>query len=263
LLDSDDLILCDIRDREAVLAEFTAAKPDVVFHAAALKHVTFLERYPDEAYKTNVSGTLNVLQAACEVGTEVVVNISSDKAADPKNTLGITKRIGERLTTYFSQEHDADFMSVRFGNVLGSKGSVVPTFHQQIINDEPITITDPEVTRFFMTIEEACQLVVQAGAIGGNGDVLVLDMGEPVKIIDLALHLQAQLRPGTPANFVFTGLRAGEKLHEVLAGPDEELVSQPHELIARYSVPPLDPANVDQPGANSDIVGTSHLPTSP
>ena len=241
LLDSDELILCDIRDQNALSAAFADAKPEVVFHAAARKHVTFLENHPGEAIKTNVYGTLNVLEASLEVDAERVVNVSTDKAADPVSILGLTKRIGEMLTSYQAKRGSTSFMSVRFGNVLGSTGSVIPTFREQILNGEPITVTDPEVTRYFMTIDEACQLVVQAGAFGGEGDVFVLNMGEPVRIVELAERLQQQLRPGAAPNIVFTGLRPGEKLHEVLAAQDEELVDHPHELLDRYSVSPLDP----------------------
>ena len=242
LLESEDLVLCDIRDREAVFRVFEDIKPEVVFHTAAHKHVTFLERHPQEAIKTNVHGTLNMLEAAHEFGVERFVNISTDKAANPENMLGLTKRVAEMLTSYFDENSKTSYLSVRFGNVLGSNGSVIPTFRKQIEEGEPITVTDPEVTRFFMTIEEACQLVVQAGAIGGHGDVYVLDMGEPVRIVELAKRLQQHLRPGTEADIVFTGLRPGEKLHEVLAGPFEELVGQPHELLDHYAVPALDPA---------------------
>ncbi|NNC93408.1 MAG: polysaccharide biosynthesis protein [Acidimicrobiia bacterium] len=250
LLDSDELLLCDIRDQPALLAAFEEAKPEVVFHAAARKHVTFLESHPGEAVKTNVLGTLNVLAAALAVGAERVVNVSTDKAADPINVLGLTKRMGEMLTAYYAGQGSTSFLSVRFGNVLGSNGSVIPTFREQILNREPITVTDPEVTRYFMTIEEACQLVVQAGALGNGGDVFVLEMGQPVRIVELAERLHQQLAPGRALDIVFTGLRPGEKLHEVLAGPDEELVDRPHDLLYRYAVPSLDPAVAQKLPAN-------------
>ncbi len=246
LLDSDELILCDIRDARALQAAFEEAKPEVVFHAAARKHVTFLESHPGEAVKTNVIGTLNVLEAALSVGADRVVNVSTDKAAEPINVLGLTKRLSEMLTAHCAQQGPTACMSVRFGNVLGSNGSVIPTFREQILNNEPITVTHPEVSRYFMTIEEACQLVVQAGALGGRGDVFVLEMGDPVRIVELAERLQQQLRPGQPPNIVFTGLRPGEKLHEVLAGESEELIDRPHGLLNRYGVPGADPALVRQ-----------------
>lgn len=241
LLDSDELVLCDIRDRNALFDVFRRAEPEVVFHTAAHKHVTFMERYPQEAIKTNVLGTLNVLEAAHEFGVDRFVNISTDKAATPTSVLGQTKRAAEMLTAHFDAVSSTTFLSVRFGNVLGSKGSVIPTFSEQIKNGEPITVTDPDVTRYFMTIEEACRLVVQAGAVGGHGDVYVLDMGEPIRIVELARRLAAVLRPSDPTRITYTGLRSGEKLHEVLAGPEETLVDRPHELLSRYVVPPLDP----------------------
>jgi dTDP-glucose 4,6-dehydratase len=233
--------LCDIRDRVALQTAFEAAKPEVVFHAAARKHVPYLELFPGEGVKTNVAGTLNVLEAAAAVGADRVVNVSTDKAADPANVLGLTKRMGERLTAHYAGQYPTAFLSVRFGNVLGSNGSVIPTFREQIENNEPVTVTHPDVTRYFMTIEEACQLVVQAGALGDNGEVFVLEMGEPVRIVELAQRLHRQLKPGLPPNIVFTGLRPGEKLHEVLAGDDEVLIDRPHGLMQRYAVPSVDP----------------------
>jgi dTDP-glucose 4,6-dehydratase len=207
--------------------------------------VPFLESYPAEAIKTNVQGTLNVLAAAADADVERFVNISTDKAADPVNVLGITKRIGERFTAHFAPLTSGVFMSVRFGNVLGSDGSVIPTFREQLTQGRPLTITHPEATRYFMTIPEAVQLVVQAGAIGGDGDVLVLEMGEPVKIIDLAHRLAAQLKPGVPANIEVIGLRPGEKLHEVLFSADDTTVDKPHEQLWRCTVPPLSPSLLD------------------
>ncbi len=244
-LDSPDLILADIRDPEALQEIFERESPQVVFHAAAHKHVPFLESYPAEAIKTNVQGTFNVLAAAADTQVERFVNISTDKAADPVNVLGFTKRIGERFTAHFAPLTTGVFMSVRFGNVLGSDGSVIPTFREQLTQGRPLTITHPEATRYFMTIPEAVQLVVQAGAIGGDGNVLVLEMGEPVKIIDLAHRLAAQLKPGVPANIKVIGLRPGEKLHEVLFSADDTTVDKPHEQLWRCTVPPLDPALLD------------------
>jgi FlaA1/EpsC-like NDP-sugar epimerase len=240
LLDSDDLVLCDIRDEAAVRTAFEIVEPHVVFHAAAHKHVTFLERFPTEGYKTNVEGTRNVLEAACSVGVETFVNISTDKAADPINTLGRTKREAEILTSAMNGTRDGRYMSVRFGNVLGSNGSVIPTFVEQIERDEPITVTDPEATRFFMTIREAVLLTIQAGALGEGGDILVLDMGDPVRIDDLAVRLSRRLRPGAEPKIVYTGLRPGEKLHEVLVSGDDESLPQPHPRIERFRVAPVE-----------------------
>jgi FlaA1/EpsC-like NDP-sugar epimerase len=165
---------------------FERAQPEVVFHAAALKHLTMLERHPGEAFKTNVVGTLNVLEAARAVGVTTFVNISTDKAARPTCVLGWSKRVAERLTAGFNEECQGRYVSVRFGNVLGSRGSVVLSFMEQIRKGGPVTVTDPDVERYFMLIPEACQLVLQAGAIGTGGEVMVLDMGSPVKIVDVA-----------------------------------------------------------------------------
>ncbi|HEX9854722.1 MAG TPA: nucleoside-diphosphate sugar epimerase/dehydratase [Acidimicrobiia bacterium] len=257
LLDSPDLLLADIRDRDTIEALFTDVRPDVVFHAAAHKHVTFLERHPFEAVKTNVTGTRNILEAARAAGVTRFVNISTDKAADPTSVLGLTKRVAERLTAHYGDGGAGIYMSVRFGNVLGSAGSVIPTFREQIANGEPITVTHPDVTRYFMTIPEAVQLVVQAGAIGSAGDVMVLDMGEPVRIVELANLLAAEVSPGIPPSIEYTGLRNGEKLHEILFSADDEKLDQPHELLWRYRVPPLDPSELSALGtarSGDDVV---------
>ncbi|MGB0102224.1 MAG: polysaccharide biosynthesis protein, partial [Nocardioides sp.] len=173
LLDSNEVILCDIRDRIAVQRIFAERRPEVVFHAAALKHLPMLEQYPDEAVKTNVLGTRVVLDEADLVGVDRFVNISTDKAADPCSVLGWSKRVAERITADRALTADGTYLSVRFGNVLGCRGSVLASFAKQIAEGGPLTVTDPEVTRFFMTIEEACQLVIQAAAIGGPGEALV------------------------------------------------------------------------------------------
>jgi dTDP-glucose 4,6-dehydratase len=243
LLDTDDVILVDIRDRESLTHIMTSRKPDVVFHAAALKHLPMLEQYPQEAWQTNVIGTLNVLQSARESGVKTFVNISTDKAADPTSILGHSKRLGEQLTSWFAQQTGAEYLSVRFGNVLGSRGSVLPTFVAQIEAGGPVTVTHPEVTRFFMTIPEACQLVIQAGAIGRPAEVLILDMGQPVKILDVAKRMIAKSRRQIEVRF--TGLRDGEKLHEDLIGRGESDERPLHHLISHTMVDPVDPANLD------------------
>lgn len=250
LLDTDDMVLCDIRDQDALQAVFHRHRPDVVFHAAALKHLPMLEQYPAEGWKTNVLGTLNVLRCAHEVGVRHLVNISTDKAADPTCVLGQTKRLAERLTAWYALHYSRTFLSVRFGNVLGSRGSVLDTFKAQIERGGPVTVTHPEVTRFFMTIPEACELVLQAGAIGEAGDVLVLDMGQPVRIVDVARRLIDE--SGREVDIRYTGLRPGEKLHEVLLSCLEEGVSSEHPLITRVGVPPLSPPDVLFPAAESD-----------
>ena len=243
LLDTPETILADIRDAENVQSIFEERRPHVVFHAAALKHLPLLEQYPDEAYKSNILGTLNVLEAAEASGVEVFVNISTDKAANPCSVLGYSKRVAERLTAHTGKiARSGTYLSVRFGNVLGSRGSVLGAFRDQIDRGGPVTVTDRDVTRFFMTIPEAVQLVIQAGAIGRTGEVLVLDMGEPVRIYDVARRLVAQSK--RPVPIVFTGLRPGEKLHEELFGDDEVDDRPRHKLIAHAAVPPLDPADV-------------------
>ena len=239
MLDTPNMVLCDIRDAEALDQVFKAHRPDVVFHAAALKHVPMLQQYPDEGWKTNVLGSLNLLQTARRHGVGRFVNISTDKAADATTVLGKTKRIAEELTAWHAGEN-ARYLSVRFGNVLGSRGSVLFTFTAQIEAGGPVTVTDPHVTRYFMTIPEACELVIQSAAIGEPGDVLVLDMGEPVRILEVAEGLIA--RSGKDIEIVFTGLREGEKLHEVLSSADECLEPTSHPMINRVHVPPLDPA---------------------
>jgi dTDP-glucose 4,6-dehydratase len=242
LLDRDDLVLCDIRDVDALTKVFDRHRPDVVFHAAALKHLPMLERYPDEGWKTNVLGSLNVLQCATRSGVRHFVNISTDKAADATSILGQTKRLAERLTAWFAGENGLPYLSVRFGNVLGSRGSVLDTFHAQIDRGGPVTVTHPDVTRFFMTIPEACELVLQAGAIGQPGDVLVLDMGEPVRIVDVARRLIGESHRSIEVEF--TGLRQGEKLHEVLFSTRERGTPSSHPLITQVSVPRLEPMAV-------------------
>ncbi|QCX26489.1 polysaccharide biosynthesis protein [Nocardioides jishulii] len=248
LLDSDDVILNDIRDIDALREIFHDRRPEVVFHAAALKHLPMLEQFPAEAVKTNVLGTRNVLQVSREVGVERFVNISTDKAANPASVLGYSKRVAEMITAEVAQRALAEgggaYLSVRFGNVLGSRGSVLTAFASQIAAGGPVTVTDPEVTRYFMTIVEACQLVVQAAAIGEPGEALVLDMGEPIKILDVAKQLIDQ--SGRPIRIEFTGLREGEKMHEELFGDDEPTDQRPrHQAVSHVPVPGVDDAVID------------------
>lgn len=244
LLDSDDVVLADIRDEQALTEIFARRRPQVVFHAAALKHLPMLEQYPEEAWKTNVLGTLNVLQASRNAGVETFINISTDKAANPISILGHSKRVAERLTSWAAKSTNKTYLSVRFGNVIGSRGSMLPTFIAQIEGGGPVTVTDPEVTRYFMTIPEACQLVIQAGAIGRPGEVLILDMGHAVKILDIAKRMIA--KSGRAVDIVFTGLREGEKLHEELIGVTEHDERPFHPQITHTVVPALDPADLDQ-----------------
>ena len=238
LLTSPDTVLADIRDRQTLDSVFAQARPDIVFHAAALKHLPMLQRFPLEGWKTNVHGTLNVLGAAHRAGVTAVVNISTDKAAAPTSQLGRSKRLGERLVAEYARRVPGTYLSVRFGNVLGSRGSVLDSFRAQLRAGGPLTVTDPDVTRYFMTIPEACQLVLQAAVIGENGHVMVLDMGEPVRIVDLAKNLIALA--DADSEIVFTGLRPGEKLDEELFGDYESDDVQVHDQISRVRVPALD-----------------------
>jgi FlaA1/EpsC-like NDP-sugar epimerase len=238
LLDSRDLVVACIRDRERLGEVFAEHRPQVVFHAAALKHLPLLEMHPEEGWKTNVMGTAIVADLAVEYGVDHFVNISTDKAADPTSVLGRTKRLAEQLTAAAAHRGAGSFISVRFGNVLGSRGSVLPLFREQIAQGGPVTVTDPDVRRYFMTIPEACELVIQAGAIGADGEVMVLDMGEQVRIVDLAERLIAE--SGRRIEIVFTGLRPGEKLEEQLFGPGEEPLPSSHPLISRVAVPVAD-----------------------
>jgi FlaA1/EpsC-like NDP-sugar epimerase len=241
MLDTPDLVLADLRDRARIEAVFADRRPEVVFHAAALKHLPLLERHPWEGVRTNVAGTLDLLEVAMATGVGRFVNISTDKAADPGSVLGYTKRIGERLTAWAAASSGRTFLSVRFGNVLGSRGSMLETFTRQIAAGGPVTVTDPEVSRFFMTTGEAVQLLIQAGAIGSPGQVLVLDMGAPVRIEEVASLLIRHQGAEGRVSIVHTGLRDGEKLHEVLLGTDEIDRRPHHPLISEVPVPPLDP----------------------
>jgi FlaA1/EpsC-like NDP-sugar epimerase len=238
LLDTPQTVLADLRDAVSINHIFETRRPEVVFHAAALKHLPLLERYPGEAYKTNVLGTATLLKAAQNNDVKVFVNISTDKAANPISVLGYSKRIAERITAYFgSQSSSAKFISVRFGNVLGSRGSVLMSFRDQIEKGGPVTVTHKGVTRYFMTISESVQLVIQAGAIGSSGEVLVLDMGSPVSIYDVAARLVRNSQKNVEIEIV--GLRAGEKVHEELFGDGEVDTRPKHPLISHVPVSPI------------------------
>jgi FlaA1/EpsC-like NDP-sugar epimerase len=239
LLDQRNIALADIRDPEALRQVFLEHKPAIVFHAAALKHLPLLEAYPLEAWKSNVIGTLNVLTAAAESGVGTFVNISTDKAAEPSSVLGYSKRVAERLTADFGSRHAGRYLSVRFGNVLGSRGSVIPAFQAQIRKGGPVTVTDPDATRYFMLIPEACQLVMQAAATGHNGEVMVLDMGEQVRILDVAKTL-ISMSGKTDIEIQFTGMRPGEKLAEALFDETDAHRRPAHPLLTAVDVPPLD-----------------------
>ncbi len=239
LLQGEEVVLADIRDADAMGEVFARTRPDVVFHAAALKHLPLLETFPLEAWKTNVVGTLNVLSAAARNGVGTFVNISTDKAADATCVLGYSKRIAERLTADYAALQPGRYVSVRFGNVLGSRGSVLHTFTAQIERGGPITVTHPDVERFFMLIPEACQLVLEASAVGRDGEVMVLDMGEPVKIADVAKTL-IRISGRRDIDIKYTGLRPGEKLSEDLFSENEGRRPSANPLIQRVTVPGLD-----------------------
>ena len=239
LLDTPQTVLADLRDQATINHIFETRKPEVVFHAAALKHLPLLERYPSEAYQTNVLGTATLLKAAQKTNVQVFVNISTDKAANPISVLGYSKRIAERVTSYFGlHSNSGKYISVRFGNVLGSRGSVLMSFRDQIEKGGPVTVTHRGVTRYFMTISEAVQLVIQAGAIGNNGEVLVLDMGSPVSIYDVAAQLVRNSRKQVEIEIV--GLRSGEKVHEELFGDGEVDARPEHPLISQVPVKPIE-----------------------
>jgi FlaA1/EpsC-like NDP-sugar epimerase len=239
MLDDPNLVLADIRDADRIDEVFAEHRPDVVFHAAALKHLPLLEMHPGEGWKTNVCGTLILLDAARRHGVTRFVNVSTDKAADPSSVLGWTKRITERLTAHASMQGPTECVSVRFGNVLGSNGSVLKAFEAQSERGGPITVTHPDVTRYFMTIAEASRLTIYAGAIGDPGEIMILDMGEPVRIVEVAERFAKQHDP--PLEIVFTGLRPNEKLHEDLFSTSEHGEQRIHELITHVSTCPLAP----------------------
>ncbi len=249
-LDSPNLVVASIRDRARIDEVFDTHLPEVVFHVAALKHVPLLELNPGEAVTTNVVGTRNVLEAALRTNVERFVNVSTDKAADPINVLGRTKRVAERMTASAAERASGTYLSIRFGNVLGSRGSVLDTFRAQIEAGGPVTVTSPEVTRFFMTCEEAVQLTIQAGAVGRSGEVLVLDVGEPVRIAELAQRLVAD--SDREIEIVYTGLRPGERVHETLFGAAERPSRPSHPLISHCDVPPISPEEVDALAALHD-----------
>lgn len=227
------VIIASVRDKERICKIFEEVKPSVVFHAAAHKHVPFMEENPSEAIKNNIFGTLNVAQCAHEHKVKRFILISTDKAVNPTNIMGATKRIAELIIQSINKESETEFAAVRFGNVLGSNGSVIPLFKEQIKAGGPITITHPDITRYFMTIPEASRLVIQAGALAKGGEIFVLDMGEPVKILDLATQLivLSGFKPNQDIKIKFIGLRPGEKLYEELLLEEEGLESTKQEGI--------------------------------
>lgn len=237
-------LIADVQDEMTIDRIFAEIRPEVVFHAAAHKHVPLMEYNPDAAIRNNVFGTRNVANAAAVTGAEAFVMISTDKAVNPGNVMGATKRLAEMVVQSMANHSNTRFVSVRFGNVLGSRGSVVPFFKKQIAKGGPVTVTHPEMRRYFMTIPEAVQLVLQAGSIGKGGEVFVLDMGEPVKIVDLANDLirLSGFEPGKDIDVVFTGVRPGEKLFEELVNHGEHVMQTEHEKIHALNGECPDPA---------------------
>ncbi len=226
-------VIVDARDGPAVRKVFDRYKPGVVFHAAAHKHVPLMECNAAEAVKNNVLGTYSVACAAAAAGTETFVLVSTDKAVNPTSVMGVTKRVSEMIIQHVGQNSSTKFAAVRFGNVLGSRGSVVPLFKEQIAAGGPVTVTHPDMVRYFMTIPEAVQLIIQAGALARGGEVFVLDMGEPVKIVDLAKSMirLSGFEPGEDIEIVFTGVRPGEKLYEELLTSSEGVSVTKHNRI--------------------------------
>jgi FlaA1/EpsC-like NDP-sugar epimerase len=230
-------VICDIRDRRALERVFAEHRPQVVFHAAAHKHVPLMELYPAEAIKNNVIGTLNVVELAVQYGAERFVLVSTDKAVNPVNIMGAAKQVAEQIVRAYAEATGVSMVSVRFGNVLGSRGSVVPIMTRQIRHRHQVTITDPDMVRYFMTIPEAVQLILQAGATNGHGEAYILKMGHPVRIMDLACDLirLAGLTPNVDIPLKIIGPRPGEKLREDLfTGPENEWVKTGEHF---YTVP--------------------------
>ena len=227
------VLIASVRDKKKIDAIFDKYRPEIIFHAAAHKHVPLMEDSPEEAIKNNVGGTYNVARAAGEYGAEKFIMISTDKAVNPTNVMGATKRICEMIIQTMDKRYKTDYVAVRFGNVLGSNGSVVPLFKRQIAEGGPITVTDKNIIRYFMTIPEAVSLVLQAGAYAKGGEIFVLDMGDPVKIYDLAVNMikLSNLEPFKDIDIVITGLRKGEKLYEEKLMAEEGLMRTQNNLI--------------------------------
>lgn len=248
--------IADVRDVSRIEYIFNKHHPDVVFHAAAHKHVPLMEMHPVEAIKTNIFGTRNVAKAANQTGTSVFILVSTDKAVNPSSVMGATKLIAELIIRQLNNQSKTVFAAVRFGNVLGSNGSVVTVFKNQIRQGGPITVTHPEMTRYFMTIPEAVSLVIQAGTMAKGGEVFVLDMGEPVKIVDLAYDMirLSGYEPGKDIDIVYTGIRPGEKLYEELLTSDEGTSATCHKKIFTAR-----PCLVDTAGFEKEIMSLEKL----
>ena len=252
-------VLADVRDHERVLAAFLQHRPEIVFHAAAHKHVPVLENHPEEALLTNVIGTANVADAALRTGTERFVLVSTDKAIQPVNVMGASKWLAEQLM-WSLDGSGCVFCAVRFGNVLGSRGSVIPTFRWQIERGGPVTVTDPAMTRYFMSVQEAVQLVLQAARLSSGGEMFTLDMGRPMNILDLAkrmIRLSGQV-PGKDVQIAFVGTRPGEKLLEEITHPAEEPVPSEHPAIVVSRPPAPDRATLRRVLADLEGLAAEH-----
>ena len=227
------LIIGDIRDNAKVSQITRKYRPHIIFHAAAHKHVKFMENHPDEAVKNNIIGTQNLIDAAIKHNVEAFILVSSDKAVNPTSVYGASKRVTEKLIQCKARQNGTRFIAVRFGNVIGSRASVLPNFKRQIAKGGPVTVTHREATRYFMTIPEAVQLLIQAGVMGNDGEILMLDMGEPIKILDLAQDLirLSGLEVDRDIKIAFTGLEPGEKLYEELLTPQEGVTATKHQRI--------------------------------
>lgn len=238
--------VASINDEQKIDDVLKRYQPEVIFHAAAYKHVPMMEIFPEEAVKVNIGGTLLLASLACKHGVEKFVMVSTDKAVNPTNVMGATKRVAEEICMAHNAISNTKFISVRFGNVIGSRGSVVPLFIEQINKGGPVTVTDPDIERYFMTIPEAVLLVMQAGSMGQGGEVFVLDMGSPVKILDMARDLIAlhNLEPGKDIDIEFTGLRPGEKLFEELLNAEEGVLETEHKEIFKAVCSRKIPADV-------------------
>ena len=226
-------VLGDVQNKPFLEKLFDASKPQVVFHAAAFKHVPIVELNPWEAVFNNILGTKNIVEMSHKFRIERFIMISTDKAVRPSSVMGATKRVAEMITSCYALSNPTRFVSVRFGNVIGSEGSVIHLFRKQIERFGPVTVTDPEITRYFMTIPESCKLILQAGALGEGGEIFILDMGTPIKILDMARDLvrRSGFKPDVDIEIKFIGLRPGEKLHEELITEGEGIVRTPYEKI--------------------------------
>lgn len=248
----------DVRDRKSILPIFAEFRPKVVFHAAAHKHVPLMEKNPEEAVKNNVMGTYHVAEAADRFGAKRFVLVSTDKAVNPTSYMGASKRLAEMVIQFMDTISKTGFVAVRFGNVLGSRGSVVPLFKKQIAQGGPVTVTDAEMVRFFMTIPEAVQLVVQAGVMAKGGEIFVLDMGEPVKIMDLARSMirLSGFEPGRDIEIKVTGIRPGEKLYEELLTAEEGTTATGNQRIFVAKPQPVNPLKIGEKIISRIVQGT-------